>query len=53
MIVEILNSAIETVVDRVSYDKHKLSGRAKDYGSLAVLLTILLALATWLTILLS
>src|SRR5690606_10349966 len=37
MIVEVLNSAIETVVDRVSMDKHKLSGRAKDYGSFAVL----------------
>jgi diacylglycerol kinase (ATP) len=52
MIVEILNSAIETVVDRVSTDKHKLSGRAKDYGSFAVLMTILIATATWLTILL-
>jgi diacylglycerol kinase (ATP) len=51
MIVEILNSAIETVVDRVSTDKHKLSGRAKDYGSFAVLMTILMASATWLTIL--
>jgi diacylglycerol kinase (ATP) len=52
MIVEVLNSAIETVVDRVSTDKHKLSGRAKDYGSFAVLMTILVASATWLTILL-
>jgi diacylglycerol kinase (ATP) len=53
MIVEIINSAIETVVDRVSTDKHKLSGRAKDYGSLAVLMSILVATATWLTILLA
>ncbi|WP_297809293.1 diacylglycerol kinase [uncultured Methylophaga sp.] len=51
MIVEVLNSAIETTIDRVSYDKHKLSGRAKDYGSFAVLMTILIATATWLTIL--
>lgn len=51
MIVEILNSAIETTIDRVSYDKHKLSGRAKDYGSFAVLMSILVATATWLTIL--
>ncbi len=51
MIVEILNSAIETTIDRVSYDKHKLSGRAKDYGSFAVLMTILIAVASWLTIL--
>lgn len=51
MIVEVLNSAIETTVDRVSTDRHKLSGRAKDYGSLAVLMTILIAAGTWLTIL--
>lgn len=53
MIVEVLNSAIETTIDRVSYDKHKLSGRAKDYGSFAVLMTILIATASWLTILFS
>ncbi|MCX4186592.1 diacylglycerol kinase [Methylophaga sp. OBS4] len=52
MIVEILNSAIETVVDRVSTDRHKLSGRAKDYGSFAVLMTIFIAIATWLIIIL-
>ncbi|MBL1458749.1 MAG: diacylglycerol kinase [Methylophaga sp.] len=52
LIVEALNSAIECVVDRVSTDVHKLSGRAKDYGSLAVLLTLLLSAATWLMILL-
>ncbi|KGM07818.1 Diacylglycerol kinase [Methylophaga thiooxydans] len=51
MIVEVLNSAIETTIDRVSFDKHKLSGRAKDYGSFAVLMTILIATASWLTIL--
>lgn len=51
MIVEVLNSAIETVVDRVSTDRHKLSGRAKDYGSLAVLLSIFVAAACWLVIL--
>ena len=53
MIVEVLNSAIETVVDRVSTDKHQLSGRAKDYGSFAVLMSILIASASWLTILFS
>lgn len=52
LIVEALNSAIECVVDRVSTENHKLSGRAKDYGSLAVLLTLLIAAATWLVILL-
>lgn len=52
LIVEALNSAIECVVDRVSTENHRLSGRAKDYGSLAVLLTLLIAAATWLIILL-
>ena len=47
MIVEILNSAIEAVVDRIGTDFHELSGRAKDMGSAAVLISILLALATW------
>ena len=47
MIVEILNSAIEAVVDRIGPDFHELSGRAKDMGSAAVLMSILLALATW------
>lgn len=42
MIVEILNSAIEAVVDRVGSEYHELSGRAKDMGSAAVLLSILL-----------
>ncbi|CAM3755025.1 diacylglycerol kinase [Xenorhabdus thuongxuanensis] len=47
VIVEILNSAIEAVVDRIGSEYHELSGRAKDMGSAAVLLTILLALFTW------
>ncbi|MCK5829066.1 MAG: diacylglycerol kinase [Methylococcales bacterium] len=51
MIVELLNSAIETVVDRIGVEHHELAGRAKDIGSAAVLLTILLAIATWLLIL--
>jgi len=51
LIVEILNSAIECVVDRISNEHHTLSGRAKDYGSLAVLLSILIATAIWTVIL--
>ncbi len=47
MIVEILNSAIESVVDRVGMEKHELSGRAKDQGSAAVLFSLLLAGITW------
>ncbi len=51
MIVEILNSAIEAVVDRIGSEFHELSGRAKDMGSAAVLMTILVALFTWLSLL--
>jgi diacylglycerol kinase (ATP) len=47
LIVELLNSAIESVVDRVGLDRHVLSGRAKDMGSAAVLLVIGLVAMTW------
>lgn len=47
MVVEILNSAIEAVVDRIGSELHELSGRAKDLGSAAVLLSIITALLTW------
>lgn len=53
LIVELLNSAIETVVDRVSEEFHVLSGRAKDMGSAAVFLTMILVGLIWLTVLLS
>lgn len=53
IIVEVLNSAIEAVVDRLGNEFHELSGRAKDMGSAAVLLAILLAVFVWLSILLS
>lgn len=51
LIVELLNSAIEAAVDRVSLERHVLSKNAKDFGSAAVLLTFLLAVATWAVIL--
>ncbi|MGD8107569.1 diacylglycerol kinase [Pantoea sp. FN0302] len=51
IIVEILNSAIEAVVDRIGSELHPLSGRAKDMGSAAVLLSIILALFVWVTLL--
>lgn len=51
LMIEALNSAIECVVDRISLEPHLLSGRAKDYGSLAVLIALIIALSTWLTIL--
>lgn len=51
IIVELLNSAIEAVVDRVGEERHELSGRAKDIGSAAVFVSLLLAGVVWLTIL--
>jgi diacylglycerol kinase (ATP) len=50
LIVELLNSAVEAVVDRVSEERHPLSGRAKDFGSAAVLLSLILMFATWILI---
>ena len=47
MIVELLNTGIEVVVDRISHERHHLSGFAKDLGSSAVLLALLLAAMTW------
>lgn len=47
LIVELLNSAIEAVVDRVGDEFHELAGRAKDMGSAAVLLCLLLTLLVW------
>ncbi|MCA1247789.1 diacylglycerol kinase [Massilia oculi] len=51
LIVEIVNSAIEAVVDRISLERHPLSKVAKDMGSAAVALSLLLALATWAVVL--
>ncbi len=51
IIVEILNSAIEAVVDRIGQERHPLAGRAKDMGSAAVLLAILLAMFVWIALL--
>ncbi|GAA5647854.1 MULTISPECIES: diacylglycerol kinase [Vibrio] len=52
VIVELINSAIEAVVDRISDDWHELSGRAKDIGSSAVFVALGLALFVWGSILL-
>ena len=51
LIVELLNSAIEAVVDRVGPEHHKLSGRAKDQGSAAVLLSLTLVAIVWVMVL--
>jgi len=52
LIAELLNSAIEAAVDRVSRRPHKLSGRAKDMGSAAVFLSLILVVVTWSLVLL-
>jgi diacylglycerol kinase (ATP) len=49
---EMLNSAIEAVVDKVSAEFHELAGRAKDMGSAAVFVLMLLVLVSWGLILL-
>lgn len=51
MIVELLNSAVEAVVDRVSIERHALAKRAKDIGSAAVLLALINLVMVWSLIL--
>jgi diacylglycerol kinase (ATP) len=51
LIVELINSAIEAIVDRISLERHPLSKRAKDLGSAAVMLSFFVAGATWLVVL--
>jgi diacylglycerol kinase (ATP) len=50
LIVELLNSAVEAAIDRISFELHDLSKRAKDFGSAAVMLALLLCVATWATV---
>jgi len=52
LIAEMLNSAIEATIDRISLDKHQLSGFAKDVASAAVSLALILFVLTWSIILL-
>lgn len=52
LIVELLNTAVETVVDRIGPEHHKLSGRAKDQGSAAVFVSVILVIVTWSLVLL-
>lgn len=50
LIVELLNSAVEAVVDRVGMDHHELSGAAKDLGSAAVLVSLVNTVAVWVIV---
>ena len=51
LVVELLNSAVEAVVDRVSLENHRLAKRAKDIGSAAVLMSLLLVVVVWASVL--
>lgn len=53
LVVELLNSAIEATVDRISLDDHRLAKRAKDIGSAAVLLSLVNLVVVWLLVLLN
>ncbi|MDD8059640.1 MULTISPECIES: diacylglycerol kinase [Shewanella] len=51
LIVELINSAIEAVVDRVGAERHPLSGQAKDIASAAVFVSLVMCAMTWGTVL--
>jgi diacylglycerol kinase (ATP) len=51
MIVELVNSAIESAIDRIGPERHELAGRAKDLGSAGVFCAIALAVIVWILIL--
>lgn len=53
LVVELLNSAIEATVDRVSLEDHRLAKRAKDLGSAAVMMSFVAVAAVWLLVLLA
>ncbi|HEX5093741.1 MAG TPA: diacylglycerol kinase [Burkholderiales bacterium] len=52
LVVELLNSAVEATVDRVSLENHQLAKRAKDIGSAAVMVSLAMVAAVWLLVLL-
>jgi diacylglycerol kinase (ATP) len=52
LVVELLNSAVEATVDRVSLEDHRLAKRAKDLGSAAVMMSLVTVAAVWLLLLL-
>lgn len=47
LMVELLNSSVEAAIDRISLERHELSKRAKDFGSAAVMVALLVCLLTW------
>ena len=53
MAVELLNSSVEAAIDRISFEHHDLSKRAKDFGSAAVMLALLISFILWVCVCLS
>ena len=51
LVVELINTALEAIVDRIGPEQHALSGKAKDIGSAAVLVTLIAAVLIWVIIL--
>jgi diacylglycerol kinase (ATP) len=47
LVVELLNSSVEAAIDRISFEVHDLSKRAKDFGSAAVMVALLICAMTW------
>ena len=47
LVIELLNSSVEAAIDRISFDHHDLSKRAKDFGSAAVMLALLVSALIW------
>jgi diacylglycerol kinase (ATP) len=47
LVVELLNSSVEAAIDRISFEHHDLSKRAKDFGSAAVMLALVIAILIW------
>ena len=50
LVIELLNSSVEAAIDRISFDHHDLSKRAKDFGSAAVMLALFSAVLIWLAV---
>lgn len=50
LVVELLNSSVEAAIDRISFEHHDLSKRAKDFGSAAVMLALFIAILLWAAI---
>ena len=50
MAVELLNSSVEAAIDRISFEHHDLSKRAKDFGSAAVMLALLISFILWVCV---